>query len=127
MYIIILVAIDTLARRLPKLFFRLVAAVAIHHTVLAGQTKIRLCMIEAIPVEIDDIGIPPLVVCVTGLAVFAAGLGMLSVKPLLSLDIVIHLFMAIPAQLVLRYITQPNMTLPAVTLQFPVALDQLSR
>lgn len=90
----ILVASDTLRRRLAVLFSRFMAIRASDLYVATDERKLGHVMVECVRIEPDDIGISTLVLGVTMLALDNAQIGDCAMKPPLSGDILVDFLMA---------------------------------
>lgn len=82
MRIIRLVAVDASLAGVSEFFRRPVTSIARNGLVRVPQRKIREAVIEGLPIELDDIGISPLVIGVTLGAIMFRGIRLTPVKSL---------------------------------------------
>jgi hypothetical protein len=78
--IVRLVAVEAASRRVAKLYRLPMATVALHCFVRVFQLEIRKCMIEGLAVELDDVGISPLVIGVAMAAILRPRVRLPAVK-----------------------------------------------
>jgi hypothetical protein len=77
-----LVTVEAAPRRVAELYLLGMTTATLHRFVSVVQLEIRECMIECFAVELDDVGISPLVIGVTMGAFLFGGIRLSSVKPL---------------------------------------------
>lgn len=82
MRIIRLVTIDAALAGIAEFFRRPVTSIARNGLVRVPQRKIRKSVIEGLPIELDDIGISPLVIGVTLGAIMSCGIRLTPMKSL---------------------------------------------
>ena len=85
--IVRLVAVEAASRRVAKLYRLQMATVALHCFVRVSQLEIRKCMIEGLAVELDDVGISPLVIGVAMAAILRPRVRLPAVKASAELTI----------------------------------------
>jgi hypothetical protein len=85
--IVRLVAVEAASRRVAKLYRLQMATVALHCFVRVSQLEIRKCMIGRLAVELDDVGISPLVIGVAMAAILRPRVRLPAVKASAELTI----------------------------------------
>lgn len=120
------VATDTVTWGFAKLRLGRMASGTWDYLVCTIDHKIRECMIESIPIELHNIGTPPLVIRMTALAFAAFGRGLTAMKAALLLTISGHILVAGKAQAALGRFREGFMATGAILLQVGVLIDQRS-
>lgn len=127
MFIDHFVAAITFATRRTNFFSGCVTAPALQFAVFAFQREVGGAVIKIIAIEPDDIGRAPLVI---GMTLFTRQRGVvfqLAVKAFFGGDVGTDHIVALHAELILRLLGERYVAFCALSFQFGVALDELSR
>jgi hypothetical protein len=112
---------------IAKLCLGFMAIAAIHIGMIAFQSKVRVLVIEQLPIQHNDHGIPSLMVCVAVRAIVLPGILEQAVKADDIADIKSDVLMAIEAQRTLLTAIECLMAGSAICLVFSVPCNDLAR
>ena len=118
-----LVTIETLVGRLSENNFRQVATLATDSLVCILKLIVRKAVIECFPVQLINVGVPPLVVCVTVPALLLRRIGLQPVEPFPRPAICTGFLVAIEAKPRLRLPRERLMALAAFILKLSMSLN----
>jgi len=119
-HIITAMAIDTFTGRVPQWFVVSVTLITCQRNVPAFEWKIREIVYEGVSVELQNIGIPALMLGMTQLALRGFYARLAAVKAGARTNICCHLLMTGETQIVQLLVSFPRMALRAVTFEFCV-------
>lgn len=126
-YIVIAMAVDTLAGRLPQWLVIGMALVACQRNMTALERKIGEVVYKGIAVELQNIGVLTLVLGMAQLALRGFYARLAAMKAGTGIDICGHRFVTRKTQVVQLLATFTCMALGTVTFKFRVRLRQLAR
>ena len=127
MRLIILVAIDAVARRLAVRHVWGMAAFARGNLMPAGQGEVRLPVIEGFKIQKQDAKTAPLVICVAVIAVRGLCLGRTAMETRVFPQVAGDFLVAVQAQLNLCAFGKVFVAIAAILLQIGMGLGQIAR
>jgi hypothetical protein len=122
-----LMTIEAASGRAAKFYCLRVTADAQHGFVSVAQFEIRKCVIECFAIELNDVGISPLMIGVTTGAFLLHCLRLTPMKSLTRLTIRGNFFVACKAETRLRFSRERFVAVAAVLLEFGVSVDNRTR
>ncbi len=125
--ILLLVTGDTGRRRLAFRFVGLVTGLTGDIEMLAAKTKIGLPVIKGGIVQMNDIGLTPLVFAMTVIALARLDAGNPAMKAFLLFDIGANQLVTVETELALALLVKTLVTLLAIILIFGMTADDIAR
>ena len=119
--------IEAASGRVAEFYCLRVAAATLHDFVSVAQLEIRKSVIEGFAIELDDIGVSPLVIGVAMGAVLLCCIRLSPVESLTCQPISGGFFMACQAESRLRFSRERLVAVAAVLLEFGVSVDDRAR
>ena len=120
-------AVKAASGRVAEFYGWRVAAGARYCLVGGPEFKIREGMIERLPVQLDDVGVPSLVIGVTMGALILCGARLAPMKSLARRTIRCDFLMACKAEPHLRFARERLVTIAALLLELGMPVDDLPR
>jgi hypothetical protein len=119
-----LMAVEAASRRIAEFCCRCVAAGARHRLVGVAKPKIRLSMIEGLAIQLDDVGVAPLMIGMTMAAFGLCGIRMAPMESLAGRSIRCGFLVARKAEPGLRFSREGLMAVAALFLELCMAVNK---